>query len=472
MNKKTKLSNSYLKDDDEDYSQMPMTTITEKSPIAAIELAIKQKSDAIDKIKNRIEAISKKIEAIGDTIDEKKLASVKVLKSEKSDLQAKRLILDKDKQELEKILLHRQMINKETADVVVYDVIEELRGQFKKSISELQKLHQKMVASENVFNILLKQADKGDLTATDSIKLRKQMIKASQELENLREQFKTEYTTYNNLIKKYTKYEPSFRATVSGLRFIEEVTLNHSEIQLELVNSVNTIIKDVRKETANRLIITDKQLAQLEQLEGMKSQLLQLKQEQEKYNRHTSQDKEIIKELEGRAEQLSESLGIIPEVTEGLTSSQLLSPTQKLTLEQLNTLKPDKTTRDNIMALIKELEASKIRGSTGLTQAFIKMTEDYSSEFKNKFVEARIDEMLTTEKGMTAIRDFLSIHIAKVIGIQKVQPYLEKLGEGRRVKRKKQVKQLTKKQMIALVKKIRRIGGGHESESSSSDEDF
>jgi hypothetical protein len=73
---------------------------------------------------------------------------------------------------------------------------------------------------------------------------------------------------------------------------------------------------------------------------------------------------------------------------------------------------------------------------------------------------------------MTAIRDFLSIHIAKVIGIQKVQPYLEKLGEGRRVKRKKQVKQLTKKQMIALVKKIRRIGGGHESESSSSDEDF
>lgn len=472
MNKKTKLSNSYLKDDDEDYSQMPITTITEKSPIAAIELAIKQKSDAIDKIKNRIEAISKKIEAIGDTIDEKKLASVKVLKSEKSDLQAKRLILDKDKQELEKILLHRQMINKETADVVVYDVIEELRGQFKKSISELQKLHQKMVASENVFNILLKQADKGDLTATDSIKLRKQMIKASQELENLREQFKTEYTTYNNLIKKYTKYEPSFRATVSGLRFIEEVTLNHSEIQLELVNSVNTIIKDVRKETANRLIITDKQLAQLEQLEGMKSQLLQLKQEQEKYNRHTSQDKEIIKELEGRAEQLSESLGIIPEVTEGLTSSQLLSPTQKLTLEQLNTLKPDKTTRDNIMALIKELEASKIRGSTGLTQAFIKMTEDYSSEFKNKFVEARIDEMLTTEKGMTAIRDFLSIHIAKVIGIQKVQPYLEKLGEGRRVKRKKQVKQLTKKQMIALVKKIRRIGGGHESESSSSDEDF
>ena len=474
MNKKTKLSNSYLKDDDEDYSQMPRTTITEKSPIAAIELAIKQKSDAIDKIKNRIEAISKKIEAIGDTIDEKKLASVKVLKSEKSDLQAKRLILDKDKQELEKILLHRQMINKETADVVVYDVIEELRGQFKKSISELQKLHQKIVASENIFNILLKQADKGDLTATDSIKLRKQMIKASQELENLREQFKTEYTTYNNLIKKYTKYEPSFRATVSGLRFIEEVTLNHSEIQLELVNSVNTIIKDVRKETANRLIITDKQLAQLEQLEGMKSQLLQLKQEQEKYNRHTSQDKEIIKELEGRAEQLSESLGIIPEVTEGLTSSQLLSPTQKLTLEQLNTLKPDKTTRDNIMALIKELEASKIRGSTGLTQAFIKMTEDYSSEFKNKFVEARIDEMLTTEIGMTAIRDFLSLHIAKVIGIQKVQPYLEKLGEGRRAKRKKQVKQLTKKQMIALVKKIRRIGGAHDSESSSSssDEDF
>lgn len=471
MNKKTKLSNSYLKDDDEDYSQMPITTITEKSPIAAIELAIKQKSDAIAELKNRIDDLSKKIEAIGETIDEKKLASVKVLKSEKSVLQAKRLILDKDKQELEKILLHRQLINKETADVVVYDVIEELRGQFKKSIRALTSLHEKMVASENVFNILLKQADKGDLTATDTIKLRKQMVKATQELENLREQFKTEYTTYNELIKKYTKYEPSFSATVSGLRFIEEVTLNHSEIQLELVNSVNTIIKDVRTETRNRLIITDKQLAQLEQLEGMKSQLLQLKQEQEKYNRQTSQDKEIIKELEGRAEQLSESLGIIPEVSEGLTSSQLLSPTQKLTLEQLNTLNPDKTTRDNIKALIKELEAAKIRGSTGLSQAFMKLTEDYSSEFKNKFIDARIDEMLTTEKGMIAIRDFLSIHIAKVIGIQKVQPYLEKLGEGREAGRKKK-KQLTKKQMIALVKKIRRIGGAHESESSSSDEDF
>lgn len=479
MNKKTKLSNSYLKDDDEDYSQMSMKTISVKSPIAAIELAIKQKSDAIDKLKNRIDAITKKIEAIGETIDEKKLASVKVMKSEKSELQAKRLILDKDKQELEKILLHRQLINKETADGVVYDVIDELRGQFKKSISELTSLHQKMVASEDVFNILLKQADKGDLTATDSIKLRKQMIKATQELENLREQFKTEYTTYNELIKRYTKYEPSFRATVSGLRFIEEVTLDHSEIQLELVKSVNTIVKDVRKETANRLIITDKQLAQLEKLEGMKSQLLQLKQEQEKYNRHTSQDKEIIKELEGKAEQLSESLGIIPEVTEGLTSLQLLSPTQKLTLEQLNTLKPEKDTRDNILVLIKELEASKLRGSTGLSQAFIKMTEDYSSEFKNKFIDARIDEMLTTEKGITAIRDFLSIHIAKVVGIQKVKPFLEKLGEGRKTGQRKK-KQLTKKQMIALVKKIRRIGGGagqgeagqHESESSSSDEDF
>ena len=477
MNKKTKLSNSYLKDDDEDYSQMPMTTITEKSPIAVIELAIKQKSDAIDKIKNRIEAISKKIESIGETIEEKKLANVKVLKSEKSDLQAKRQILDKEKLELEKILLHRQLINKETADVVVYDVIEELGGQFEKSISELTKLHQKIVTSENVFNVLLKQAEKGDLTATDSTKLRKQMIKATQELETLREQFRTEYQTYDELVKKYNKYEPSFRATASGLRFIEEVTINHQFVKFELVKPVNRIIADVAQDTADRLILTDKQLAQLEQLEGMKSQLLQLKQEQEKYNRQTSQDKEIIKELEGRAEQLSESLGVT-KVTEGLSDTPLnidLTPTQKLTLEQLNTLKPDKTTRDNIMALIKELEASKIRGSTGLSQAFIKITEDYSSEFKNKFVEARIDEMLTTEKGMTAIKDFLSIHIAKVIGIQQLQPFLGTIGKGRAGQREagqRRKKQLTKKQMIVLVKKIRRIGGAHDSESSSSDEDF
>lgn len=467
--KQNHLKNNYLAiPDDYTYStKVDIKKISIQSPVPAITKAIKHIDEEIENIKNKRKAIYREITQIGETIEDADLARINVLKKDLAAYEEYKKKLKKDKIELEKILLHRQLINKETADNVISNIILDIEKQYYKSGTSLTLLKDELKRAEVKFNILLTQAQKGDLSDKDKLILKTNMLTAKKTIDDLHAKFNEEYENYNNIINKYNQYEASFRATRKGVQLIEYVRLNDKVVKADILKPVNEIVNNVNDGTRKYLMINDEQLQQLIKLKGMTKQIEELAKEQEQTNRQTSQDKEIIKELEEKTKELSDTLGIVKKEAVHVE----LTPTQKLTLQALNLQNPDDKTASNIIAIIADLNTSKVRGVSGIYQAFLKMTNEYdTTRFKDKSLLLRVETMLKEQTGIKWIREFLTTNLARVIGSEQLAPYLEKIGKGRRYK---QSKQLTNKQINTIIKKIRRIGGGHESEgSSSSDEDF
>tara|TARA_R110002126_G_scaffold164873_1_gene312747 strand:- start:305 stop:1741 length:1437 start_codon:yes stop_codon:yes gene_type:complete len=466
--KQNHLKNNYLAiPDDYTYStKQQLKNITIKSPVPAITKALNNKQAEIDAITTNIKNINNIIVSMGESIDEAKLARVNVLKKTIANYEETKKNLNNDMTELNKILLKRQELNKDTADNVVYAVVDEVEKQFKESRGKLATLRDRLVTKENAFNLLVKHAEKGDLTPEQTEELKKDMIKANKDIEELRLKFEEEYKKYEKVITKYNYYESSFRATKKGIQLIEYISLNDKVVKADILKPVNQIVDNVNQETRKYLMINNEQLNQLMKLKGMKKQLADLAKEQEETNRLNSQDKAIIKELEGKIKALNDKLSLAVKETVKIE----LSPSQMLTLQSLNKLKTDENTVKDVVEIIEELEASKIRGTTGIKQALYSLSTEYNKQLKGAELKARITDMLKDKEGMTLLRQFIAENLSRVIGIKQIEPYLYKVGKGRRYK---QPKQLTNKQINTIIKKIRKIGGGHESEgSSSSDEDF
>lgn len=467
--KQNHLKNNYLAiPDDYIYSTKEhLKKISINSPVPAITKALTNKQAEIEATTNRINAIKKEYNSIAESIDEKDLARMNVLKKDIETYREYRNKLKNEVVELNKILLKRQELNKETADNVVSEVVEDIEKQYNKSGKALTMLRDELTRAENTFNILLTQAEKGDLSDKDKLILKTNMLTAKKNIDDLHKAFNAEYEKYNNIITKYNKYESSFRATKKGIQLIEYISLNDKVVKADILKPVNKIISNVNQGTQKYLTINNDQLSQLMKLKGMTKQVEELAKEQEQTNRQTSQDKEIIKELEEKTKELSDTLDIVKKEAVKVE----LTATEQLTLQALNNLKPDENTAKDIISIIQDLNKSKVRGVTGIYQAYLKMTNEYAPKrFKDKSLLTRTEDMLQEEEGLNDIKDFLTENLARIIGATQLAPYLEKVGKGRRYK---QTKQLTKKQINTIIKKIRRIGGGHESEgSSSSDEDF
>lgn len=469
--KQNHLKNNYLAIPD-DYIYSPKVEIKKisiKTPVPAITKAINNKQAEIDETTKRINAIKKEYASIGETITEEDLARVNVLEKDIETYREYRKKLNNEMSELNKILLKRQELNKETADNVVSEVVDDIEKQYNKSGKVLTMLRDELTRAEVKFNILLTQAQKGDLSDKDKLILKTNMLTAKKNIDDLHAKFNEEYEKYEKVITKYNYYESSFRTTRKGIQLIEYVRLNGEVVKADILKPVNKIISNVNQGTQKYLTINNDQLSQLMKLKGMTQQVEELAKAQEQTNRQTSQDKEIIKELEEKTKELSDKLDIVKKEAVKVE----LTATQQLALQALNNLKPDENTARDIISILKDLNTSKVRGATGIYQAFLKMTNDYAPKrFKDKSLLMRTEDMLFEEDGLNAIRDFITTNLARVIGSEQLAPYLEKIGKGRRYK---QSKQLTKKQINTIIKKIRRIGGGtgHELEgSSSSDEDF